>query len=73
MTTATPLRTLRLARALGTRTLASEAGVTQKTLLTTELGRRRPSLTTIRRLSAALGVAPLDVTEFRSVLLEAAR
>ncbi len=66
------LRELRLARALSQRDLAAEAGVTQKTVLNLELGRKEPLLQTIRKLSAALGVEPAEVDEFRRAIEEKA-
>ncbi len=62
------LRELRLARALSQRDLAEQAGVTQKTVLDLELGRKEPLLQTIRKLAAALGVEPAEVDEFRRAI-----
>ena len=62
------LRDLRLARALSQRDLARAAGVTQKTVLDLELGRKEPHLKTIRKLAGALGVEPAEVDEFRRAI-----
>ena len=67
-TAARPLRRLRLERLLSTRGLARAAGCTQATVISTERGRRQPSFETIRRLSAALEVAPAEVIEFRRAM-----
>jgi transcriptional regulator with XRE-family HTH domain len=64
------LRELRLARMLSQRDLAREAGVTQKTIVDLELGRVEPHLKTMRKLTAALGVDPLEVNEFRKAIEE---
>jgi transcriptional regulator with XRE-family HTH domain len=66
------LRDLRLARALSQRDLASMAGVTQKTLIDLELGRKEPQLRTIRQVAEALGVEPAEVDEFRRAIEEKA-
>ena len=66
------LRALRHSRLLSQRELARRAGVSPSTVLTTETGRRRPALTTIRRLSEALQVPPMDVSEFRDALVNEA-
>ena len=62
------LREWRLARLMSTRALEAAAGVTQKTIIDIEYGRRRPHYATIGKLSAALGVEPGDVTEFAAAL-----
>jgi transcriptional regulator with XRE-family HTH domain len=64
------LREWRLSRLLSTRALEAAAGVTQKTIIDIEYGRRRPHYGTIGKLSAALGVEPGDVTEFAMALEE---
>ncbi len=62
------LREWRLLRLMSTRALEAAAGVTQKTIIDIEYGRRRPHYATIGKLSAALGVEPADVTEFAAAL-----
>ncbi len=58
------LREHRVERMLSQRELARRAGVTPRTLLFIELGRRHPTYRTISKLSAALRVAPEAVAEF---------
>ena len=65
---ARPLRQLRLERLLSTRGLAERAGCARLTVITAERGTRTPSYETIRRLSAALEVAPGEVIEFRRAM-----
>ena len=48
--------------------LADASGVAKTTLVNIELGRVRPHLRSVKRLSEALGVQPADVDEFRSSL-----
>jgi DNA-binding XRE family transcriptional regulator len=64
------LRSLRLSRMLSQRDLARQAGVTQKTIVSVELGRLEPRLKTMRKLAAALGVEPLEVEEFQKAIEE---
>jgi transcriptional regulator with XRE-family HTH domain len=64
----TTLRAARLARLWSQRELARRSGISPLTIITTETGRRRPALATIRRLSEALQVPPLEVAEFASVI-----
>lgn len=64
------LREWRLARLMSTRALEHAAGVTQKTIIDIEYGRRRPHYGTIAKLAAALGVEPEQVTEFVAALEE---
>jgi transcriptional regulator with XRE-family HTH domain len=52
------LRGLRLERALSQAALAREAGLDTATVNRLELGRRPASLTTVRKLSAALKIEP---------------
>lgn len=65
-----PLREWRLERLMSVRGLEKAAGVTQKTIIDIEHGRRVPHYGTIAKLCAALGVEPADVTEFASALEE---
>jgi len=62
------LREWRIARLLSVRGLEKAAGVTQKTIIDIELGRRAPHYATIGKLSAALGVEPGEVAEFAAAL-----
>lgn len=63
------LRTLRAQRGWSQLQLAASADVSLKTLYKIESGRAvRVQGRTIRALSAALGVAPADVAEFRPSL-----
>jgi transcriptional regulator with XRE-family HTH domain len=62
------LREWRLARLMSTRSLEKASGVTQKTIIDLEYGRRRPHYDTMGRLSAALGVEPGEVVEFAAAL-----
>lgn len=64
------LREWRLERLLSVRGLAERSGVTAKTIVDIEYGRRRPHYETMRRLCAALDVRPADVTEFAAALEE---
>ena len=69
----TRLRDLRLGRGLTLRGLAAEAHVAYRSLVLIEQGHRQPSAQSIRRLSAALRVSPLEVTEFAMTLQGAGR
>ena len=51
------------------RELAERSGVSTRTINTIELGRTTPSLATIRRLSEALEVDPIEVDEFRDAIM----
>src|SRR4051812_1817247 len=62
------LHDLRVSRLWSQRELARRAGVSHVTVVTAETGRRRPLFESVRRLSAALGVSPLEVEEFRQAL-----
>jgi transcriptional regulator with XRE-family HTH domain len=66
--TLTTLRQARTIRLLTVRGLADTAGVSTQTVHEVETGKRRPRFGTIKRLSAALGVEPAEVVEFRTVL-----
>ena len=63
------LKRARAARMLTIRGLAAAAGCSRHTVHQVELGRRVPRFDTIKRLSAALGVEPTEVAEFRQALL----
>ena len=65
-----PLRDWRMERLWSVRDLAREAGVSTKTVVQLEYGRQVPTYATMRRVSAALGVAPAEVSEFAAALEE---
>ncbi len=62
------LREHRLERLESIEALAKAAGVSTKTVSDVELGKVRPKLRTIRRLTEALGVSAGDVAEFAAVI-----
>ncbi len=62
------LEQLRRERLLTIRALAAEAGVSTRTVVQVEHGKRTPQPGTIKRLSAALGVEPARVREFRAAM-----
>ena len=62
------LREVRVARLVSQRELAELAGVSTSAIYQIEAGRVIPQLSVIRRLSAALGVDPQDVAEFRRAI-----
>ncbi len=62
------LKQARTARMLTVRGLAAAAGVSLAAVHEVETGKRQPRFSTIKRLSAALGVEPDAVAEFRAVL-----
>jgi transcriptional regulator with XRE-family HTH domain len=67
------LMTFRQARAksvLSVRELAARAGVAPATVYQIEHGRTRPQYRSIRVLSAALGVDPMQIEEFARVIEE---
>ncbi|MDP9359469.1 MAG: helix-turn-helix domain-containing protein [Chloroflexota bacterium] len=64
------MREWRTDRLRSVRELAGAAGVTHKTLIDIEHGRRRPTYETMRRLSEALGVPAGEIAEFAAVLEE---
>lgn len=63
-----PLRQWRAQHLLSISALAQQAEITPKTLTDLEYGRRRASYGTMRRISAALDVAPEKITEFAAIL-----
>jgi transcriptional regulator with XRE-family HTH domain len=63
-----PLRETRRRQLLSIEALADKAGVSTKTVVEIELGRQRPQLRTIAKLSAALDVDPLSIAEFRQTI-----
>ena len=64
------LREWRAIRLMSSKTLASAAGVSNKTILGIEHGRQVPTFRTIQRLSEALGVDPSDVRELADAIKE---
>lgn len=58
----------RRTRLWSTRDLERESGVTSKTINGIERGHTKPALSTIRKLSEALGVDPLEVEEFAEAI-----
>ena len=62
------LREVRIRKLLSLRELARRAGVAQRTIVEAEAGRQAPRLTTIRRLSQALEVDPMEVDEFSAAI-----
>jgi transcriptional regulator with XRE-family HTH domain len=62
------LREWRVSRLLSLRDLAGAAGVTPKTILDLETGRRRATFASMRKLADALDVEPTEVAEFVSAL-----
>ncbi len=63
------LRQARVARMLTIRALAVAAGCSSTTVHEVETGKRVPRFDTIRRLSRAVGVEPINIVEFRQALL----
>ncbi|MDQ3694333.1 MAG: helix-turn-helix domain-containing protein [Chloroflexota bacterium] len=64
------LREWRAARLHSSKTLATAAGVSNKTILAIENGHHLATFRTIARLSAALDVKPEEVTEFAAAIAE---
>ena len=65
------VRELRIRKLYSIRGLAKTAGVTGKTVRTTETGQSIPSLSTIRKLSQVLEVDPMEVDEFKDAITRA--
>jgi transcriptional regulator with XRE-family HTH domain len=61
------LREARRARAFSIRRLAEEANVSPQTVMAAEQG-KPIRLESMRKMSAALGVAPLEIIEFRAAI-----
>jgi transcriptional regulator with XRE-family HTH domain len=55
-------------RLLSIRALAEKADIATRTVNEIELGRTTPSLMTIRKISEALEVDPLEIDEFRRAI-----
>lgn len=66
----TTLRECRRRKLLSIADLATAAGVSTRTIVDLEHGRTVPRLLTMRKLSAALDVAPEEVEEFRRAIAE---
>jgi transcriptional regulator with XRE-family HTH domain len=65
----TSLREVRVSQLLTIRALAEAAGVATRTIIDIEAGGRgTPQIGTMRRISAALGVAPSQITEFAAAI-----
>ena len=59
---------IRRVRLMTTRELSQKAGVSRQTIIDIENGRGHPALSTIRKLSEALEVDPMEVNEFRDAI-----
>ena len=55
------------------RALAEQAGVSRANIYSIEAGRWLPGLETVRKLSEALGVDPMDVDEFKAAIEKTAQ
>lgn len=64
------LREWRAAKVMSIQALVAATGVSNKTIVEIEHGRRVPNFQTIRRLSEALGVEPTEVEEFANAIEE---
>ena len=58
------LREARLEKFLSIRDLATRAGVSPRTIVEAEAGRRVPYFVTARKIAEALGVEPGEIDEF---------
>ncbi len=67
------LRELRAAKLLTIRDLADRAGVATRTIVQIEAGRLTPRFATMRKIAAALGAEPGEVTEFAAAIEAAGR
>jgi DNA-binding XRE family transcriptional regulator len=65
-----PFRQARARSVLSVRELAARAGVAPATVYQIEHGRTRPHYRSIRLLSEALGVDPMQIVEFARVIEE---
>ena len=65
------LREARARRLLTAQELAKQAGMSDSTHYHIERGGWSPSLKTVRKLSAVLGVDPMDVEEFKAAIEKA--
>ena len=62
------LRQWRATRLLSSKGLAAKTGVSNKTILDIENGKRMPTFRTIQTLSNALEVEPQEVSEFADAI-----
>jgi transcriptional regulator with XRE-family HTH domain len=62
------LKAARLQKLLTQQELADKSGIRQETIARIERGHQAASLRTIRALSAALGLPPTEIDEFRASL-----
>ncbi len=63
-----PLRRWRAERALGLKELARQAGVSHATILRIERGETLSQPRVYRKLADALGIAPLQIAEYRRLM-----
>ncbi len=66
------LRELRTRQVLTIRDLAAKAGVATGTIVRIEAGEPAPRFVTMRKIAAALGVEPGEITEFAQAIEAAA-
>lgn len=64
------LREWRVEKMLSVNTLARLSGVTKKSIIDIEYGRRRPHYQTMADISRVLDVTPREIAEFAAVLEE---
>ncbi len=67
------LREARAAKLLSVRGLAEAAGVSPTTVQLIEQGERLPHYGTMRKIAAALHIAPGEIVEFQQAIAAAAR
>ncbi len=67
------LRETRAARVLTIRELATAAGVSTRTIVQVEAGQIVPRFATLKKIAAALGVEPAEITEFAAAIEETSR
>jgi transcriptional regulator with XRE-family HTH domain len=60
------LREIRLRKLLSQRDLARQSGVSETTIVKLEQGATRPHPSTLRKVAAALGIAPEEMAELAS-------
>jgi DNA-binding XRE family transcriptional regulator len=65
------LSEVRIGKLLDPKELAEKADVSVSNIHAIEVGRWLPSLATVRKLSAALEIDPLEVDEFRAAIEQA--
>ncbi len=63
-----PLRYWRAERALGVKELARQARVSHTTIARIERGESRSQPRVYRKLASALGIAPLQIAEYRRLM-----